>query len=439
MSDQAPLLFEGITIVEIGQYIAAPYAAELFAHGGADVISVEPVDGAPTRHNSPLGPTGEGRQYVNKARGKRALPVALGSDEGRVIVRRLIEDADVVITNLRPTLAGSLGLGWEQLHRERPDLVYAEVRGFGDRGPLAEEACVDIVAQAASGLMRSLGRREEGRGVPSDVMIADFTAGALLAFAIAAALRYRDLTGQGQRVSTSLLAAALTAQHRRASRFDEIDTWHDELTARMAGLTSPGDTAPHSIDDVAEWRETEIGTAPYFYNSYVVADGEVAVGAVAANGPRLLQAAGLDPGDLVDAARLEGMTVTETRDLVATRLIDRRADPLVAELRAAGIPAARVQFLEEALVDPDLVASGVIQRYDHPRLGPVTMPAPPVTFSLAGYAPGTDTPELGRHTDEVLRRLGYEQEVIDRLVADGIVARTTTEPTTTGPTREERR
>ncbi len=415
-------LFGDIRVVELGQYIAAPYGAELLAHGGADVVSIEPVDGGPTRHNSPLGSPGDGRQYVVKARGKRSVPLRLSSPEGTAIVRDLVRQADVLITNLRPGLADELGLGWDRLHEEQPDLIFAEVRGFGDTGPLTEVGCVDIVAQAASGLMRSLGRREEGHAVPSDVMIADYTAGSLLAFGIAAALRYRDRTGRGQRVATSLMAASFTAQHRRANRFDRIDGWHDELVDRLAG-----DDGPADIDGLSAWRDEQIGTPPYFYNCFAVADGEVAVGAVAANGPRLLEAAGLDPADLEAPARLRGMTVSETADLVAAHLADRRAGPLVEELRAAGIPAAQVRYLEEAMVDPDLHAAGLLQTFDHPRLGPTTLPAPPVSFSESRYVPGVDTPRFGADTDEVLRGLGYEDDVIDRLVADGIIGRAETD------------
>ncbi len=418
--EPVPALFDDIKIIELGQYIAAPYAAELFAHGGADVVSIEPVDGGPTRHNSPLGPPGDGRQYVIKARGKRSLPTTLSSDDGRRIVRDLIHQADVLITNLRPGLAEELGIGWEQLHEEQPALIYAEVRGFGDRGPLAEVACVDIVAQASSGLMRSLGRREEGRPVPTDVMIADYTAGSLLAFGIASALRHRERFGRGQRVATSLMAACLTAQHRRANRFDRIDDWHRELEQSLEPYRG-GDRV--DIDELSAWREDQIGVQPFFYNCYAVADGEVAVGAVAANGRKLMAIAGLDPAGLVGPAQLADMTVAETTDLVAAQLVDRGADELVTELRAAGVPAAKVRFLEEALADPDLEAAGLIQRFDHARLGPTTMPAPPVTFSEAPYVAGTGTPRFGEHTDAVLRELGYDDTVIERLVADGIVAR----------------
>lgn len=419
--DTEALLFGDVAVVELGQYIAAPYCAELLAHGGAEVVSIEPVDGGPTRHNSPLGSPGDGRQYVIKARGKRALPLSLSSTEGKAIVRELVRGADVLITNLRPGLADELGLGWEQLRSEQPSLVFAEVNGFGDRGPLASVACVDIVAQAASGLMRSLGRREEGRAVPSDVMIADYTTGTLLAFGIAAALRHRDRTGQGQRVATSLMAGCLTAQHRRASRFDRVDGWHTELAAKL-----DGDRDGLDIDEIAGWREEQIGTPPFFYNCYAVADGEVAVGAVAANGPRLLAVAGLDPDGLDGPTRLAGMTVAETSDLVAAHLAGRSADALVEELRAAGVPSAKVCFLEEALANPDLHAAGLLHTFEHPRLGPTTMPAPPVTFSGATYRPAETTPEFGEHTDQLLRELGYDEAVIDRLVDDGIVARAAT-------------
>jgi crotonobetainyl-CoA:carnitine CoA-transferase CaiB-like acyl-CoA transferase len=431
-TDQGPInLFDDLTVVELGQYIAAPYAAELFAHGGADVISIEPVEGAPTRHNSPLGPSGDGRQYVTKARGKRAMTCALSTPEGKAILHDLIGTADVLITNLRPGLADELGIGWDKISQERPSLIYAEIRGFADRGPLAKAPAVDLVAQAASGLLRSIGRRDEGRPVASDVMIADYTAGSLLAFAIAAALRHRERTGLGQRVSTSLMAACLTAQHRRANRFDRVDSWHGELLGRTEPVVGPrpgGDDRP-DFDALSAYRDEQIGTAPYFYNCYAVADGEVAVGAVAANGPRLLIAAGLDPADLTGPATLRDLTVGETADLVATHLIDRNANGLVSELRAAGIPAATVRFLEEALADDDNVAAGLLHRFDHARLGPTIMPAPPVTFSAVPYEAANDTPRLGQHTDELLHQLGYDDKTIDRLVADGIVTRATDENT----------
>jgi len=416
----APLLFDGLKIVEIGQYIAAPYAAELFAHGGADVVSIEPVDGGPTRHNDPIGTAGDGRQYLIKARGKRALPVNLSTPQGQKILLELTADADILISNLRPNLADSIGLGWEDLSKQNPRLIYAEVRGFGFDGPISQRACVDLVAQASSGMTRSIGRFSDGRSTPLGVMIADYTAGTLLAFAIASALHHRHSTGRGQKVATSLLSACLVAQHRQANRFDQVDHWHQDLESQTAMV---GHDDANDLEQITNWRQDKVGVAPYFYNIYGVADGEVAVGAVAANGPCLLRAAGLDPADLEHPARLKGMTVQETVDMVAAHLSNHRADDLLAILLADGVPAAKVRFLEQALADPELESAGVVQRFDHPRVGPTTMPAAPVQFSGARYQPGTDTPAFGANTDELLSQLGYEQHIIDRLVADGIVAR----------------
>ena len=419
--DSTPtFLFQGIKIVEIGQYIAAPYAAELFAHGGAEVVSIEPVDGGPTRHNDPLGPDSDGRQYVNKARGKQSLPVNLSSPEGQKIVSELVAKSDVVISNLRPNLADTIGLSWETLSAQNQGLIYAEVKGFGFEGPQSQRACVDLVAQASSGLTRSIGRFSDGRSAPSSVMIADFTAGALLAFAIASALYDRQSTGRGQKVTTSLMSACLLAQHRQASRFDRIDHWHQDLETKTAALGQPD---AQDLEEICEWRHEQVGFAPYFYNIYRVADGEIAVGAVAANGPRLLEAAGINPDDLETPATLKGMTVQETVDLVAAHLSDHASDDLLETLLASGVPAAKVRFLEQALADPSLKAAGVLHQFDHPRHGPTTIPAPPVRFSTSRYEPANDTPALGANTDTLLTQLGYDQHIIDRLVADGIIAR----------------
>jgi len=414
-------LFHGLKVVELGQYIAAPYAAELLADGGADVVSIEPAYGSPTRFSDPLGGDGEGRQYVVKARGKRSLPVTIGSPEGQKILAELLADADVLVTNLRVSVANRLKLDWEHLAPKYPRLIFAEVRGFGETGPLADAGCVDLVAQASSGLLHATGRREEGRPKPPDVMIADFHAGSLLAFAIASALYQRERTGTGQKVSTSLLAASFSIQHRRASSFARVDqAWQDELREKTEALGQPG---ADDVEAIRDWRDQNVGTPPYFYNVYRMADGEVALGAVAANGPHVLRAAGLDPDRLENATQMQGLTVAETTDLVAAMFTQRSAPEVVAELRALGVPAAQVQFLEEAITDPTLVAAELWQRFDHPRLGPCVLPAAPVSFTASHFEPGTDTPEFGAHTDEIMRQLGYDEETIARLVADGIIAR----------------
>jgi len=155
-------LFAGVRVLELGQYISVPYCGELFAHGGAIVTKIEPVTGDQTRHNSPIIP-GEGRQYINKARGKRGVPVDLSSERGREIVARVARDADVVLSNLRPGLAEELGLDYETLSATNAGLVYGEVTALGHLGPDGKKPGLDITAQAASGLMASIRAVEGGR------------------------------------------------------------------------------------------------------------------------------------------------------------------------------------------------------------------------------------------------------------------------------------
>ena len=147
MTTDAPGLFDGIRILEIGQFVAAPISAQLFAHGNADVIKLEPVTGDLTRVIDPLvspeGELTEGRQYVVKAFGKRAIPIDLSTEAGRSLAHELAGSCDVVISNLRPGTAPRLGLDYESLRPNNPGLIYGEIRGYGDDGPLATKPSLD--------------------------------------------------------------------------------------------------------------------------------------------------------------------------------------------------------------------------------------------------------------------------------------------------------
>lgn len=409
-------LFEGVRVLELGQYVAAPYAAELFAHGGADVVKVEPVSGDATRYNSPLG-RHEGRQYVIKARGKRGIPLDLATEAGRAVARDLALSSDVVITNLRPGVAERLGLDFDTLHRERPSLVFGQITGFGDRGPLADRPSVDMIAQSWSGLNVSVGAGHEDTPRHHEAFLCDYTAGVLLAFGVAAALRSVALGEPGQRVSTSLAHAALVLQHRHANVFEGVDAWKGEVSdlVEQSGLHG-----------ALERRRAHDLDQPYFFMSYETSDGVVGVGAVGAMARTLCEEFGVDDprslpewSDRPQRAKLFARTKQELRDVFA----GLPSDTIVERLVAHGIPAARFRLLEEVLFDPDAEAGGLLHLWSHPTLGAVRMPSAPLEFSGADYAARDSTPALGAHTDEVLRDLGYDDATIDRLVADGIVRR----------------
>ena len=221
MSDEQP--FAGVTVLELGQFVAVPWAGQVLADGGAHVIKVEPPEGEPSRHIAPLAPC-ESRHFVIRNRGKHSLPLDLKHPDAREILDALLAKADVVLINMRPGLASELGVEHEQLAPRHPRLIVGSVTAFGPRGPDAALAGMDMVVQARSGLMVTGGKvSESGLPTTGESPIADYMAAALLAFGVASALYRRERTGRGGRVDTSLLQAALALQNNLMIRVESVD------------------------------------------------------------------------------------------------------------------------------------------------------------------------------------------------------------------------
>jgi CoA:oxalate CoA-transferase len=396
-------LFEGLRVIELGQYVAAPLCAELFANGGAEVVSVEPITGTPTRFSPPGAP--DGIQFVSKSRGKRSISLALNTDSGRAIARRICLDADIVISNMRPGAAARLGLDYESLAAENPAIIVGEVDAFGERDGEPSKAGVDIVAQAASGLLTSFSLTTDPV-VVRDVLLTDVGAGILLAFGVSSALWARERTGRGQRVATSLVSAALAMQVRTAHVVPGAD---DDAIERVDALS-----AGARFEDVLDQRISASNRMYPTYDVFATATGWVAVGAVRHNAHVLYAFAGVDPAP----EKLGGRTVSEA---LRAALAEVDADDMVAHLEAAGIPVAPVRLLEEVLVDPESVRAGLVDDFEHERLGRVRLPAAPLRFSDARYRTGRTTPELGEHTVTELRRLGFDDATIEAMVSEGVV------------------
>lgn len=402
-STAEPGLFEGLRIVELGQYVAAPLCAELFANGGAEVVAIEPVTGTPTRWSPPGAP--DGIQFVSKARGKRSVALALNTETGRQIARRICLDADVVISNMRPGAAAKLGLDYAALSAENPAIIVGEVDAFGERDGQPSKAGVDIVAQAASGLLTSLTLDTEPV-MARDVLLTDVAAGTLLAFGVASALWSRERTGRGQRVATSLVSAALALQVRTAHVVPGAD---DAAVERVEALRAG---AP--FDDVLERRIADSNRMYATYNLFATATGWVATGGVRNNAHVIYEFAGVDP----DTADRGGRAAEEA---LRAALAEVDGDALVAHLEEAGVPVARVRLLEDVLLDPDSVATGLVDDFEHPRLGRVRLPGAPLRFSGAVYRTRRTTSLPGEHTAEELARLGFDDDALAALVQDGVV------------------
>ena len=264
--------FAGLRVIEFGRFIAVPFCGQLLADGGADVIKVEALHGDQTRYNEPLIP-GEGRQYLNKNRGKRSIAVDLRDEPVLAAIRTLAAGADIVTANFRPGIAESMGLDYETLARGHPRLIYAENTAFGTRGPMAGHPGFDAVVQAYSGLAHFTERGPELFANP----LIDYQAAMLLAWGISTALYQRERSGRGQKLDVALLQAALLLQNNQVNHVDGIDDWREEFVEYLKTAFRDG----HSWGDVLERRRLALPHAfpRAYYGFFSASDGMFAVAA----------------------------------------------------------------------------------------------------------------------------------------------------------------
>ena len=408
--------YQGLTVVEFGRFIAAPYCGQLFADGGADVIKIEPMHGDDARRNGTrLSPT-EARQFLNKNRGKRSVAVKLSDAEIQQALRRLLASADVMIANFRPGQAAELGLDYDTLRSANPGLVYAENTGFGKRGPLRHKAGMDMVLQAYTGLMPLT---SEGPRPLTDPII-DYTAALLMAWGIATALYERERRGEGQRLDVSLLQAALVLQSNSLHHIDKVDGWRDEFVVYLKKAFQEG----KSLTDVLAHRESlKPAIQPPYYGIFPTSDGLLALAA----GGRGLQRRVADLLGVTDPALAEGGLVPDDilahtrtmRGRVAAALRERSTTHWLAEFERIGVPAGPLMLKDQVLDDEQVLANEYVTRIDHETVGGMTVVAPPVKFSATPLAVDEASPVLGKHTREVLRQAGMSAEQLAGAVDRG--------------------
>ena len=386
----------GVRVLEVGVFMAAPFATMQLADLGADVVKVEsPGGGEPVRSTGPFV-AGESSPFLRLNRGKRSVALDLKADDGKAAFVSLSEGADVLVENLRPGAMRRLGLGFDELSARNPRLVYASASGFGQDGPLADRPGLDIMAQARGGLMSITGP-PGGAPAKVGVPIADLTCGLYVAIAVLAALREREEGGQGQYVDVSLLESAVSLAVWEAGRY-----W---ATGEVGG---PLGSAHQS-------------QAPY--QAVPTSDGWLTVGAIT---PKtwagLCAVLGLD--ELVDDPRFRSSTERHARrdellPLVESRTREHRTDDLDRRLEAAGVPCAPIATYDQVFTDDHLDARDFFWDAPHPDAGPVRQVGSPMRLSRTPPTRADAGPQLGRHTREVLGEAGLDDARVDALLASG--------------------
>jgi glutaryl-CoA transferase len=386
----------GIRVLDLCQVLAGPYATLTLAELGADVIKLEDPDRPdPARATGPCFLDGQSVYFSALNGGKRSLAVRLATEDGRRVVHDLARRVDVVVDNFKPGVTAKLGLSDADLRPLNPALITCSVTAFGETGPDAQRPGYDYTVQALAGVM-SLAGEPAGPPVKAGISYVDHSGGLAAALAVCAALVERARTGVGRHIDLGLLDV-------QVSMLSYLAAWG--LTAgyvpeRFAGGAHPS-LVPAQIFATADgWLSVFIG------NDGLWAKLVAAIGDERLAGPELVTAEG--------RLRERETVVAVLGEVFSRRTTREWADVLVP----AGVPAAPVNDLTEALAEPQVIERGLVSRVEHPAYGGygrVTGPLP----KLGG--PLGPAPTLGEHTRELLEEIGYDVFGVDGLIAEGIV------------------
>ena len=383
-----PAPLERIRVLDLSRVLAGPWASQVLADLGADVIKVErPGTGDDTRHWGPptlADGSGDAAYFLSANRGKRSLTVDLATGEGQHIVRRLAQDSDVLLENHKVGDLARYGLGYLELRNLNPALIYCSITGFGQTGPYAKRVGYDFAIQALGGLMSVTGERDGRPGAGPQkvgVALADVMAGLYAAIAVLGALVQRQATGRGTYIDLALLDVQVATLANVALNY----LVSGEVPVRWGNAHA--NIAPYQVVPTAD-------------RPIVVAVGNDAQFAKLCDvlGARSLAH---DPRYAANEARVRHRA--ELDQELERLLQERPAAHWLAALEAAGIPAAPINDVAQVFADPQVRHRGL--RLDIARTGGSTVPlvASPLRFADVPVRPVRAPPRLGEHTDEILR------------------------------------
>ncbi|MDH4988726.1 CaiB/BaiF CoA-transferase family protein [Aminobacter anthyllidis] len=384
----------GIRVIELARILAGPWAGQLLADLGADVIKVENPDGGDdTRKWGPPFVTGHDGENLSAAyyhscnRGKRSIALDFSTPEGAEIVRKLVADADVLIENFKLGGLKKYGLDYDSLKKINPRLVYCSITGFGQDGPYAPRAGYDFIVQGMSGLMSITG---PAGGEPQKVGVAvtDIFTGLYSVIAIQAALRHAEATGQGQHVDMALFDAQMSVLANQ-----NLNYLVSGNSPVQMGNAHPN-ISPYEVLPVRDGHFIlAVGNDGQFQKFCAI------VG---------LEAIATDPLFATNSARVANRVAL--REKIVAALAGFGREELLARLEASGVPASPINTIGQAFADPQAIARGMRMDLDDGHGNKLPSVRAPMVMSETPLAYDRPSPRLGQHTAEILAELETKQK-----------------------------
>lgn len=392
-ADNGPL--SRFRVLDLTRARAGPTAARMIADWGADTIKIEQP---PALSEIPLGGPRDGFDFQNLHRNKRSITLNLKHKEGRDIFLALARDADVVLENYRPDVKHRLGIDYETVRAVNAKIIYGSISGFGQTGPYAKRAGLDQIAQGLGGLMSVTGMPGDGP-VRVGIPVADLTAGINLAFGVLVALLEREVSGEGQWVNTSLLEAQIMMMDLQAARYV------------MAGEVPKQEGNNHPTN-------TPTGVFP-------TADGLINIQASADHLlKRMCETIGSmeiynNPDYKTNEARTKKRT--EINSEIAAYTKTQTTQHWVEAFADAGVPCGPIHDMAQVFADPQVQTLNMAPEVNHHRLGALKVVGQAAKLMRTPQKMHSATPDLGQHTEEILRDIGIRGEKVAELKSEGVI------------------
>lgn len=392
----------GVRVVDLTRILAGPFATMLLGDLGADVIKVEHPDGGDdTRRWGPPwvpGAGGASAYFTSVNRNKRSCTLDFKTEAGREILWRLIERADVVISNFRPGVLDRLGFGWEAVHARSPRVVYVLINGYGADGPAAAKPAFDVIVQGESGVMDLTGH-PDGPPTRVGISLGDETAGLLAVQGILAALLVRERTGEGQRVEIALHDGLLSLLTFQAQNW-----WAGGKAPTRIGNAHPSIVPYQTFPTADGWMNVGVGN-----------EGQWKRFCEAVGRPAWLD----EPRYRTNADRL--VHREELVPQIEAILRGRPTAEWIEVFAGVDVPCGRIRTVAQALDSAEARARGMIVEVEGADGEPLPLLGPALKLSASPARVRRPPPALGEHTDEVLAELGFAQAEVLGLLKSGVV------------------